>query len=91
MRIAGVCVCRVGGAVPWGLLVCVSRGWRCAMRIAGVRVACVALRHVDWWWACRVVGAVPRGLLTEPLSGWRRVFGIADQGVVWVAPCLWDC
>ena len=30
------------------------------------------------------------GLLTEPLSGWRRVVGIADQGVVWVAPCLRD-
>ena len=54
MRIAGVrvawvalchadcwCVRRVGGAVPCGLLVCVCvlRGWRCAMGIAGVRVA----------------------------------------------------
>ena len=97
------CACRVGGAVPCGLLVCVSRGWRCAMGIAGVRVAWVALCHagvrvawvalchVYWWWACRVVGAVSRGLLTEPLSGWRRVFEIADQGVVWVALCLWDC
>ena len=25
------------------------------------------------------------------LSGWRRVFGIADQGVLWVAPCHGDC
>ena len=26
--------CRVGGAVPWGLLVAVSRVWRCAVMIA---------------------------------------------------------
>ena len=36
-------------AVPCGLLVCASRGWRCAMRIAGVRVAWVALCHADGW------------------------------------------
>ena len=53
MRIAGVrvawvalchadcwCARRVGGAVPCGWLVSVSRGWRCAMRIAGVRDCC---------------------------------------------------
>ena len=34
------CACRVGGAVPCGWLVSVSRGWRCAMRIAGVRDCC---------------------------------------------------
>ena len=33
--------CRVGGAVPWGLLVGMSRVWRCAIRIAGGRVAFV--------------------------------------------------
>ena len=26
--------CRVGGSVPWGLLLGVSRGWRCVMGIA---------------------------------------------------------
>ena len=31
------------------------------------------------------------GLLVGVSRGWRRVFGIADQGVVWVAPCLRDC
>ena len=36
------------------------------------------------------VRAVSWGLLTGR-SGWRRVFGIADQGLVWVAPCHWDC
>ena len=30
------------------------------------------------------------GLLTRASSGWRRVLEIADQGVVWVAPCLGD-
>ena len=98
------CARRVGGAVPCGLLVCASRGWRCAMRIAGVRVAWVALCHADCWCARRVGGAVPCGLLVcasrggaVPCGllvcasrGWRRVIGIADQGVVWVAPCHWD-
>ena len=31
------------------------------------------------------------GLLTRASSGWRRVIQIADQGVVWVAPCHSDC
>ena len=69
--------CRVGGAVQWGLLLGVSRGWRCAMGIAAGRVAGAALSHS---WACRVGGAVSWGLLTRTSSGWRCVFGIADQG-----------
>ena len=67
---------RVGAAVPWGLLLGGSRGWRCAMGIAAGRVARVALCHGDCCWACRGCGAVPWGLLV---------------GVVWVAPCLRDC
>ena len=31
------------------------------------------------------------GLLGRASSGWRQVIGIADQGVVWAAPCHWDC
>ena len=31
------------------------------------------------------------GLLTRASSGWRRVIRIGEQGVVWVAPCHWDC
>ena len=68
--------CRLGAAVPWRLLLGVSRGWRSAMGIAGRAVLSVA--------PCL------RGLLTRAWSGWRRVIGIADQGVVWVAPCHWD-
>ena len=83
--------CRVGGAVPWGLRLGVSLGWRCAMGIAAGRVAGAVLCHGDCWWACRVGGAVSWGLLTRASSGWRRVLGMADQGLVWVAPCLWDC
>ena len=41
--------------------------------------------------ACRVGVAVSLGLLTRASSGCRCVLGIADQGVVWVAPCLGDC
>ena len=47
------------------LLIRASCGWRCAMGIAGGRVA----------WG----GAVSWGLLTQPLSGWRRVLGIAGS------------
>ena len=71
-------VCGVGGAVSWGLVVGVSRGWRCAMGIAGGRVACVALCHGDCCWACRVGAAVP----------WM---GIATGRVAWVALCHGDC
>ena len=35
--------CRVGAAVPWRLLLGVSRGWRCAMGIAAGRLAWVSL------------------------------------------------
>ena len=34
---------------------------------------------------------MPWGLLVGVSRGWRRVLGIADQGLVWVAPCLRDC
>ena len=54
-------VCGVCGAVPWGLLQGVSRGCRCAMGIAGGRVAWVALCHGDCCWAGRVGAAVPWG------------------------------
>ena len=40
---------RLGAAVPWGLLLGVSRGWRCAMGIAAGRVAWVSLCHGDCW------------------------------------------
>ena len=83
--------CRVGGAVPWGLLVGVSRGWRRVFGIADQGVVWVALCDGDWWWACRVGGAVSWGLLTQPLSGWRRVLGIAGGRVAWVTPCFGDC
>ena len=61
----------MGGALPWGLLLGVSPGCRCAMGIAGGRVAgvplchrdcCLAwvpLCHGDCWWACRGGAAVP--------------------------------
>ena len=79
--------CRVGAAVPWGLLVGVSRGWRCAMGIAGGRVACVALCHGDCYWACRVRDAVPWGLLLGVSRGWRCAMGIAAGRVAWVRRC----
>ena len=75
-------VCLVCGAVPWGLLLGVLRVRRCAMKIAGGRVAWVAPCLEDCWWACRVGGAVCWGLLTRALSGLRRVFGFADRGLV---------
>ena len=78
-------------AVPWGLLLGVSRAWRCAMEIAAGRVAWAPLCHGDCWAARPLGGAVSWGLLTRASSGWRRVIGIAGQGVVWVALCHWDC
>ena len=81
----------LGGAVPCGLLVCVSRGWRCAIRIAGVRVAWVALCHGDYWCACRVGGAVPCGLLVCVSHGWRCAMGISGVRVAWAALCHGDC
>ena len=65
--------------MPWGLLVGVSRVRRCAMGIAGGRVACAALCHGDCWWASRVGGAGP--------WGWAcRVGG----RVAWVPLCHGD-
>ena len=98
-------VCAVCGAVPWGLLLGRSRGCRCAVGIAAGcvagaalcrgdlrlgRVACVAwvaLCHGDCCWAGRVGG----GLLLGRSCGWRRVIRIGEQGIVWAAPCHWDC
>ena len=41
--------------------------------------------------ACRVGGAVSLGLVSRSSCGRRRVIGIADEGLVWVSPCLGDC
>ena len=61
------------------------------MRIAGVRVAWVALCHADGWCACRVGGAVPCGLLVCASRGWRCAMRIAGVRVAWVALCHADC
>ena len=84
-------VCGVCGAVPWGLLVGALRGCRCAMGIAAGHVAWVPLGGAVPWgllvcvshgWRCAM------GIAGQRVSrGWRRVLRIADQGVVWVAPC----
>ena len=42
--------CRLGGAVPWGLLLGVSRGWRCAMAMG-----------VSRGWRCAMAMGVSRG------------------------------
>ena len=84
-------VCRAGATVPCGLLVGVSRGWRCAMGIPGGRVACVALCHGNCYWACRVGGAVPWGLLLGVSRGWRCAMEIAAGRVACVALCHGDC
>ena len=68
---------RLGGAVSLGLLGRASSRWRCAVG--------------DCWAERRLGGAVSLGLLIRASRGWRRVIGIADQGVVWVALCHWDC
>ena len=81
----------------------VSRVRRCAMGIAVGRVAWVALCHGllvggvtrRWRRAMRIAGAWMAlchwdSLLGRTSCGRRRVIGIADQGVVWVAPCFWD-
>ena len=59
-----------------GVRVSPAAGWRCAMRIAGLRVAWVALCHADCWCACRV---------------WCCAMGIAGVRVAWVALCHGDC
>ena len=80
-QVAWVPLCR--GDLRLGRVACVA----CVVG----RVAWVAPCHGDCCWACRGCGAVPWGLLVGVSRGWRRVLGIADQGVVWVAPCLRDC
>ena len=54
--------CRVGGAVPWGLLLGVSRGWRCAMGIAAGRLAWVSLGGPLSRWR-RVLGIADQGMV----------------------------
>ena len=75
-------VCLVCGAVPWGLLLGRSRGCRCAVGIAA------GLLGVSRGRRCAM--GIAAGLLGVS-RGRRRVLEIADQGVVWVAPCLKDC
>ena len=95
-----ICGCKLGADVSWNAAAgCVGRVARAALcrgtqwQAVGIgvgrvaRVACVALCHGDCWWACRVGAAVPWGPQGSASSRWRRVLGIADQGVVWVAPC----
>ena len=84
-------VCGVGGAVPWGLLLGRSCGWRCAMGFAAGQVAWVALCHADCCWARRVGGAVPWGLLLGVSRRWRCAMGIAAGRVALVALCHGDC
>ena len=81
---------RLGAAVLWGLLLGVSRGWRCAMGIAAGRLAWVSLWHGDCWAGRPLGGAVSLGLLIRAWCGWRRVIRFGE-GVLWVAPCLGDC
>ena len=63
----------------------------------GMRVACAALWRGTQWQAVAIgvgrvaCGAVSLGLLGRASCGWRCVIGIAGQGVLWVAPCHWDC
>ena len=74
---------RMGGGVPWVLLLGMSRGCRCAMVIAARRVACVALCHGDCCWVCREGGAVPWGLLLGRSRGRRCAMRIAVGRVAW--------
>ena len=95
-----ICGCELGADVSWNAAAgCVGRVVRSALcrgtqwqavtigvgRVA--RVVRAALCHGDCCWASRVGVAVPWGLLGRPSSRWRRVVGIADQGMVWAAPC----
>ena len=70
-------VCGVCGAVPWGLLLGRSCGWRPVLGIAS------RARGV-----CGVCGAVPWGLLVGGSRGWCWAVEIAAGRV---APCLGDC
>ena len=91
--VAGRCACSplVFCFLLLGVRVSPAAGWRCAMRIAGVRVAWVALCHADCWCACCVGGAVPCGLLVCVSRGWRCAMGIAGVRVAWVALCHGEC
>ena len=55
----------------------------------------VVVKSVVWGLAPGVSrgvgGAVPWGLLKGVSRAWSCAVGIGDQGVVWVAPCHWDC
>ena len=75
---------RVGAAVPWGMLLGVSRGRRW-----------VAPCHGDSCWACRVGGAMPWGLLLGVSRGWLCAMGIAGGRVacvaLWHGDWCWAC
>ena len=68
--------------------------WTCGCKL-GADVSWNAVAGCGDW--CRVCGAVPWNAVAgcgdwrRACRVWRRVFGIADQGVMWVAPCDWDC
>ena len=55
----------------------------------------VVVKSVPWGLAQGASSGVGGAVLWELLVGvsrvWRCAVGIGDQGVVWVAPCLWDC
>ena len=90
-------VCGVCGAVPWGLLLGRSRGWRCAVGIcvSGVsrvwRVWCcamgIAAGQVVWVALCR--GICVSGA-SRVWRGWRCAVGIAAGRVAWVPLCRGD-
>ena len=99
-----ICGCELGAPVSWNALAgCVGRvahaalcrgtQWQAVTMGVGrvAHVACVALCHGDCWAARPLGGAVSWGLLTRASSGWRRIIRIGEQGLVWVAPCHWDC
>ena len=78
--------CRACGAVPWNA-VAGCGDWRRACRVCGVcgAVLCGLLVGVSRGCRCAM------GIAGQRVLSVARVLGIADQGVVWVAPCHWDC
>ena len=81
----------MGGAVPWGLVVGVSCGWRCPVGIGREAAAWAALCHCDWRLLRVCVGsAVPVRLAGRAFCGRRCAVGIGGDGVVWVALSRWD-
>ena len=87
---------RVFGIADQGLvalLVRVAAGVLARQNGSFLEAALVQNRH--FWRLVRVRaplgGAVSWGLLTRAWSRWLRVIGIGEQGVLWAAPCLWDC